>query len=76
MEWYYDTEVYGRTFVSESNLVCVKSHLKAATQNTFILGTGCSVFSGILADRFGRRTTMISLIFVMFVVLNVTQVLM
>ncbi len=34
VEWYFDKELYGRTFVSEQNLICVKSHLKAATQNT------------------------------------------
>ena len=47
VEWYFDTNMYGRTLVSDWNLVCVKSHLKAMTQNTFIIGTGCSVFTGI-----------------------------
>ncbi len=68
--------MYGRTLVSDWNLVCVRSHLKAATQNTFIIGTGMSVFTGILSDKLGRRTVMITLIFTMFFVLNVTQIVM
>lgn len=68
--------MYGRTLVSDWNLVCVRSHIKAATQNTFIIGTGMSVFTGIASDKFGRRNVMIILIFVMFLVLNSTQMLM
>ena len=76
IEYYYDDSVYGRTLVSDLDLVCLKSHMKAATQNTFILGTGCSVFTGILSDSFGRRRALVLMITLMFLVLNITQILM
>jgi hypothetical protein len=38
VEWVYDDKVYGKTTVTSWNLVCLKSHLKATTQNAFILG--------------------------------------
>lgn len=76
IEYHYDESIYGRTLVSDLDLVCLKSHMKAATQNTFILGTGCSVFTGILSDKYGRRTALILMITLMFFVLNITQILM
>ena len=75
-EWSYDTSVYGRTTVTDWNLVCLKSHMKASTQNAFILGTGCSLFTGILSDKYGRRFALLTMITLMVLVLNVTQFLM
>lgn len=72
----YDDSMYGRTTVTDWNLICLKSHLKAVTQNVFILGTGCSLFTGILSDRFGRKPVLMVLILVMVLVLNTTQFLM
>lgn len=68
--------MYGRTTVTDWNLVCLKSHLKAVTQNFFILGTGCSLFTGILSDRYGRKCILMLLILIMVLVLNITQFLM
>ncbi|CAF0756334.1 unnamed protein product [Brachionus calyciflorus] len=76
VEWAYDDSLYGRTTVTDWNLVCLKSHLKALTQNAYILGTGCSVFTGILSDKLGRKTAMILLITLMVLVLNTTQFFM
>jgi OCT family organic cation transporter-like MFS transporter 4/5 len=76
IEWIYDDSVYGSTTVTDWNLVCLKSHLKALTQNAFILGTGCSVFTGILSDKYGRRTALILMVTLMVLVLNTTQYLM
>ena len=39
-------------------------------------GTGCSVFTGILSDKYGRRTALILMVTLMVLVLNVTQFLM
>lgn len=55
VEWVYDKSVYGETTVTDWNLVCLRGHLKAMTQNAYILGTGCSVFTGILSDKVGRK---------------------
>ena len=76
VEWIYDDSLYGQTTVTDWNLVCLKSHLKAVTQNAFILGTGCSLFTGILSDKFGRRSALIILVTLMVLVLNITQFLM
>jgi hypothetical protein len=55
VEWIYDDSVYGSTTVTDWNLICLESHFKALTQNAFILGTGCSLFTGILSDKYGRK---------------------
>ncbi|RNA33199.1 organic cation transporter [Brachionus plicatilis] len=73
IEWVYDRTYYGRTTVTDMELVCLKSHLKALSQNAYIIGTGCSVFTGILSDKFGRKRIMIILIIVMVLVLHITQ---
>ena len=73
VEWYFDDALYGQTTVTAWDLVCVRSYMKAGSQNAFILGTGCSVFTGILSDKFGRRTALILMITLMFLVLNITQ---
>lgn len=75
-EWAYDDSMYGRTTVTDWNLICLRSHLKAVTQNAFILGTGCSLFTGILSDKFGRKTALIWMITLMVLVLNITQFFM
>lgn len=76
VEWVYDEELYGRTTVTDWNLVCLKSHLKAVTQNAFILGTGCSIFTGIMSDKLGRKKALVIMVTLMFLVLNSTQILM
>ena len=76
VEWIYKESLYGTTTVTDWDLVCLKSHLKAVTQNAFILGTGCSVFTGILSDKLGRRTALLLMITLMVFVLNITQFLM
>jgi OCT family organic cation transporter-like MFS transporter 4/5 len=76
VEWIYKESLYGSTTVTDWDLVCLKSHLKAVTQNAFILGTGCSVFTGILSDKLGRRTALLLMITLMVFVLNITQFLM
>jgi hypothetical protein len=40
------------------------------------MGTSCSFLTGIMSDKLGRRTTMYSLILLMVIVLNTTQLMM
>jgi hypothetical protein len=72
----FDTTFYNTTISTEWNLVCHDLHLKAITQNAYIMGTSGSLLSGIMSDKLGRRTTMYSLILLMVIVLNSTQLLM
>ncbi len=76
LEWLYDDTIYGRTIVTDWNLVCLKSYFKALTQNAYIMGTAGSIFSGIMSDKLGRKTAMMIMITLMAIVLNVTQLLM
>jgi MFS family permease len=76
VQWVYDESMYGQTTVSDWDLVCWDAHLKALTQNTFILGTGCSAFTGIISDKLGRRNALILMITILILVLNSTQFFM
>ena len=76
LEWLYDPSLYGPTISNEWDLVCVRSHLKAATQNAYIIGTAGAILSGIMSDRLGRKKTLFILIALTIVVLNATQLLM
>ena len=68
--------MYGKTTVTDWDLICTKSHLKALTQNLYILGTGCSLFTGVLADLIGRRSALTILILLLTLTLNITPFLM
>ncbi len=75
-KYVFDTTFYNTTISTEWNLVCHDLHLKAITQNAYIMGTSGSLLSGIMSDKLGRRTTMYSLILLMVIVLNTTQLIM
>lgn len=76
LTWLYDQSMYGPTIATEWNLVCVRSYLKALTQNAYIMGTACAILSGIMSDKIGRKTSMMIMITLMAIVLNFTQLLM
>ena len=75
-KWVFNTTFYNTTISTDWNLVCNRLHLKGITQNAYIMGTSGSLLTGIMSDKLGRRTTMYSLILLMVVVLNATQILM
>ena len=75
-KWVYDDTLYNTTISTEWNLVCDRHHLKGITQNAYIIGTSGSILTGIMSDKLGRRTAMYSLILILVVVLNATQMTM
>lgn len=75
-KWVFDNTFYTTTISTDWDLLCDRLHLKAITQNAFIMGTSGSFLSGIMSDRLGRRTTMYLLITVLVIVLNATQLTM
>jgi hypothetical protein len=75
-KWVFNTTFYQRTISTDWNLVCHRLHLKGLTQNAYIIGTSGSFLTGIMSDKLGRRTTMYSLILLMVIVLNATQLAM
>ena len=74
--WVFNQTYYGTTISTDWNLVCDQLHLKGITQNAYIIGTSGSLLSGIMSDKFGRRTTMFWLILLLAVVFNFTQLFM
>lgn len=75
-KWVFNNTFYNTTISTEWNLICDKLHLKGITQNAYIIGTSGSFLTGIMSDKLGRRTTMYSLILLMVIVLNGTQLMM
>ena len=75
LEWLYDKTLYGPTISNQWDLICIRSYLKAATQNAYIMGTAGAIISGIMSDKLGRKKTLIILIVLMIFVLNTTQFL-
>ncbi|XP_061606953.1 solute carrier family 22 member 4-like isoform X1 [Phyllopteryx taeniolatus] len=63
--WVYGTEVYQSTVVSEFDLVCSQRWKQPFTATIFFLGVLVgSFFSGVLADRFGRKVVLFSTIMI------------
>ena len=75
-KWVFNNTFYNTTISTEWDLVCKRLHLKGITQNAYIMGTSGSFLTGIMSDKLGRRTTMYSLILLMVIVLNATQLIM
>jgi OCT family organic cation transporter-like MFS transporter 4/5 len=75
-KWVFNNTFYNTTISTEWDLLCNRLHLKGITQNAYIMGTSGSFLTGIMSDKLGRRTTMYSLILLMVIVLNATQMIM
>jgi len=53
----YDTSIFASTFTTEFNLVCDRMPIRALFQSLFFFGGMLGSFlSGLLSDRYGRRT--------------------
>ena len=60
-EWNYDTTKFENTIIEQFNLVCDKWFYPNMAQSVFFSGVFVGVFcSGIISDRFGRKTAMFS----------------
>lgn len=51
----FDTSYYGKTIITEWNLVCNKEYLASLTQTLYLIGTFSSIFVGYLSDNYGRK---------------------
>ncbi|XP_051902357.1 solute carrier family 22 member 4-like [Hippocampus zosterae] len=72
--WVYGTEVYQSTVVSQFDLVCAERWKQPLTATIFFLGVLVgSFFSGLLADRFGRKPVLFATI-VIQAVFSVAQI--
>ncbi|KAJ8032180.1 Solute carrier family 22 member 6-A [Holothuria leucospilota] len=72
--WEYDTDLTGKSIVSDWDLVCARDYLPDLSQSIIVVGFAIgAVSAGPLADRFGRRSTqLISLIIFIFLGLAVS----
>ena len=58
-EWIYDTTKFENTIIEQFNLVCDKWFYPNMAQSVFFSGVFVGVFcSGMISDRFGRKTAM------------------
>ena len=58
-EWNYDKTIFENTIIEQFNLVCDKWFYPNMAQSVFFSGVFVGVFcSGIISDRFGRKTAM------------------
>ncbi|XP_054272402.1 organic cation transporter protein isoform X2 [Macrosteles quadrilineatus] len=62
--WEYDESAFGRSIVSEWDLVCDHAGLTEVAEMMFLIGVALGgIFSGYFSDRFGRKIAlMISLV--------------
>ena len=60
-KWNYDKTKFENTIIEQFNLVCDKWFYPNMAQSVFFSGVFVGVFcSGIISDRFGRKTAMFS----------------
>ncbi|XP_077402588.1 solute carrier family 22 member 4-like isoform X2 [Vanacampus margaritifer] len=72
--WIYSTDVYQSTVVSQFDLVCNQRWKQPLTATVFFLGVLVgSFFSGVLADRFGRKPVLFATIIIQ-AVFSVAQI--
>ena len=58
-EWKYDNKKFSNTIIEQFNLVCAKWFYPNMAQSIFFSGVFVGVFcSGIISDRYGRKTAM------------------
>jgi OCT family organic cation transporter-like MFS transporter 4/5 len=75
-ECYYKDEYYGKTIISEWNLICGRKALAGLTQTFYMLGCVSGLFVGYFGDKFGRKRTSFVLLCLSSITMIVTQVLL
>lgn len=59
--WEWDKSVFGKTIISEWDLVCDRNYLNTIAEMLFLFGIAVGgVVSGMISDRFGRKKTLIA----------------
>jgi len=72
----FDETYYGKTIITEWNLVCDRYVLTSISQTVHMVGSLCSLFSGFFGDHFGRRKSTLFFSFLLFVTLLLAQTLL
>lgn len=70
----FDRTYYGRTIINEWMLICDKHYKAGLTQTIHIFGSIFAFCSGVLGDRFGRRTSVLLFSFLLTFTLLFAQV--
>lgn len=72
----FDETYYGKTIITEWNLICDRYVLTSISQTVHMIGSLCSLFSGYFGDHFGRRRSTLFFSFLLFLTLLVAQTLL
>jgi len=51
----YDTTYYGKSIITDWDLVCERRYLAKLTQTIYMIGSFTSFFTGWLGDKYGRK---------------------
>ena len=75
-ECFYKDEYYGKTIISEWNLICSRKALAGLTQTFYMLGCVSGLFIGYFGDKFGRKRASFVLLCLSSITMVVTQILL
>ena len=70
----YDTTYYGRSVVTEYDLICDRLYLSSLTQTIFMVGSMTSFVSGYLSDQYGRKKVCLYICLLLFSSILISEI--
>ena len=72
----FDDKYYGKTIVTDWNLICDRKVLIGLTQTFYMLGSFSALFSGYFGDRYGRKKATFAFLCLLSAVMILAQILL
>lgn len=74
-ECHFDTTYYGKTIITDWNLVCDRKYLANLLDTFYMIGGFSVLFSGYFGDRYGRRRCVMIFSIMLCLVMTISQIL-